>query len=190
MPNDLATGGWEPRGGDTPGGGWGRALATEEFPIICETKPKLPPKLPPRSRTAPGVPYPAPCVLFPLFYRPLPHFPSRLWGVQGPGADGCGWGVPGERSPHPPDPSSSQETPEAARGHTGRRSPMLGCGRTGAPCGYRGWAGHSPYPPEMLVPHGMQLASQILPQFPQRAGATPRSCPGLTLVSGGRRGTG
>lgn len=51
---------------------------------------------------------------------------------------------------------------------------MSGCGRTGAPCGYRGWAGRSLYPPEMLVLSAMSLASRTLPQFPQRAGAPPR----------------
>lgn len=51
---------------------------------------------------------------------------------------------------------------------------MPGCGRTGAPCGYRGWAGRSPNPPEMLVSPGMPLASQTLPQFPQRAGTLLR----------------
>lgn len=111
----------------------------------------------------------------PLFYRPLPHFHSRLWGFAG----SWSWwlrlgGVGGEVPPNPPDPSPSQGAPEAARGHTGLRSPMSGCGRTETPCGYRGWAGHSPYPPGMPVPHGTPLASQTLSQFPQRAGATLR----------------
>lgn len=83
-------------------------------------------------------------------------------------------GCRGRGPPHPPEPSPSQGAPEAARGRTGRRSPMSGCGRMGAPCSYRGWAGRSPYPPEMLVPPGMPLASQTLPQFSQRAGAPPR----------------
>lgn len=96
VPNDLATGGWEPRGGDTPGGGWGRALPAQEFPIICETKPKLPPKLLLRSRTAPSVPCPAPGVLSPSFPVPSLTPSGDSGGLRGPGAGGCGSGVSGE----------------------------------------------------------------------------------------------
>lgn len=101
-PNDLATGGWEPRGGDTPGGGWGRALPAQEFPIICETKPKLPPKLPPRSRTAPGVPCPAPGVLSPSSTVPCRTPTPHSGGLRAPGAGGCGSRVSGERCPPSP----------------------------------------------------------------------------------------
>lgn len=82
VPDDLATGGWEPRGGDTPGGGWGRALPAQEFPIICETKPKLPPKLPPRSRTSPVFPAPLLVSSPPLLPSPA-ALPLATLGVCG-----------------------------------------------------------------------------------------------------------